>query len=455
MLVSTSSSTSHDSPPVSAEPHGHPQSRRMARKVAGASFVGTALESYDFYVYGTAAALILNRIFFPDVDPVIGVLLSFLSLGIGFIARPAGAVLFGHIGDRIGRKKSLIWTIVLMGTATGVIGLLPDYNTIGLWAPALLVTLRLLQGLAVGGEWGGAILIATEHAEPRKRALYAAIPQIGSPVGTIMVTGVFLLLTQVSSETMEAGLWRVPFLLAFPFMAVALYLRFAIEETPVFKDVADHQAVPRVPIVEVLTTQRLYILVAASASLLGIGSYFLMTTYTQAYGTTQLGLSDATVLNAALVGSVLQLATIPAFGWLATKIGSARMVAAGAAATLLISFPLYWIISTADQTTYILAILLGGIAPTAAWAALGGLMADLFPARTGFTALSLAYSFAGILAGFTPAITAEFGRMTDSAWWHPGVVLALMSIVTIIGALTAGRMTRRAAETAADAPVGA
>ena len=224
----------------------------MARKVAGASFVGTALESYDFYVFGTAAALILNRIFFPDVDPLIGVLLSFLSLGIGFIARPVGAVLFGHIGDRIGRKKSLIWTIVLMGTATGVIGLLPDYNTIGLWAPALLVTLRLLQGLAVGGEWGGAILIATEHAEPRKRALYAAIPQIGSPVGTIMVTGTFLLLTQVSPETMEAGLWRVPFLLAFPFMAIALYLRFAIEETPVFKDVAEHHSVPRVPVLEVL-----------------------------------------------------------------------------------------------------------------------------------------------------------------------------------------------------------
>ena len=427
----------------------------MARKVAGASFVGTALESYDFYVFGTAAALILNRIFFPDVDPLIGVLLSFLSLGIGFIARPLGAVLFGHIGDRIGRKKSLIWTIVLMGTATGVIGLLPDYNTIGLWAPALLVTLRLLQGLAVGGEWGGAILIATEHAEPRKRALYAAIPQIGSPVGTIMVTGTFLLLTQVSAESMEAGLWRVPFLMAFPFMAIALYLRFAIEETPVFKDAAEHRAVPRVPVLDVLKTQRLFVLVASAASLLGIGSYFLMTTYTQAYGTTQLGLSGSTVLNAALVGSVLQLATIPAFGWLATKIGSARMVAAGAAATLLISFPLYWVISTADQTTYILAILLGGIAPTAAWAALGGLMADLFPARTGFTALSLAYSFAGILAGFTPAITSGFGQATDGAWWHPGVVLALMSVVTLIGALAAGRMTRRNAEPAPGAAVGA
>ncbi|MET4059830.1 MFS family permease [Arthrobacter sp. UYP6] len=454
--MSTSSTAPSESTSVSAVPQvSSPHSRRMARKVAGASFVGTALESYDFYVFGTAAALILNRIFFPEVDPLIGTLLSFLSLGIGFIARPLGAVIFGHLGDRIGRKKSLIWTIVLMGTATGVIGLLPDYNTIGIWAPALLVTLRLLQGLAVGGEWGGAILIATEHAEPRKRALYAAIPQIGSPVGTIMVTGIFLLLTNVSQETMEAGLWRVPFLLAFPFMAIALYLRFAIEETPVFKDVAGHQDVPRVPVLDVLKTQRLAVLVATSASLLGIGSYFLMTTYTQAYGTEQLGLSGTTVLNAALVGSVLQLATIPAFGWLATKIGSARMVTAGAVATLLISFPLYWLISTADQTTYILTILIGGIAPTAAWAALGGLMADLFPARTSFTALSLAYSFAGILAGFTPAITSAFAQATDSAWWHPGVVLALMSVVTIAGATAAGRMTRRRDETAIREPVGA
>ncbi|MFJ7751361.1 MFS transporter [Arthrobacter sp. NPDC097144] len=454
--MSTTSTSSPDSTPApSAAQPPLPRSRRMARKVAGASFVGTALESYDFYVFGTAAALVLNRIFFPEVDPLIGTLLSFLSLGIGFIARPLGAILFGHIGDRIGRKKSLIWTIVLMGTATGVIGLLPDYNTIGVWAPALLVLLRLLQGLAVGGEWGGAVLIATEHAEPRRRALYAAIPQIGSPVGTIMVTGIFLALANVSPETMEAGLWRVPFLLAFPFMAIALYLRFAIEETPVFKDVAGHQALPRVPVLEVLKTQRLAVLVATAASLLGIGSYFLMTTYTQAYGTEQLGLSSATVLNAALVGSVLQLATIPAFGWLATRIGSARMVAAGAVATLLISFPLYWIISTADQTTYILTILIGGIAPTAAWAALGGLMADLFPARTSFTALSLAYSFAGILAGFAPAVTSAFAQATDSAWWHPGVVLALMSLVTIIGALAAGRMTRRHETAAASDRLGA
>ncbi|WP_246657687.1 MFS transporter [Arthrobacter yangruifuii] len=418
-----------------------PQSARMARKVAGASFIGTALESYDFYVFGTAAALVLNRIFFPDVDAATGILLSFLTLGMGFVARPLGAILFGHIGDRVGRKTSLIGTIVLMGTATGAVGLLPDYNTIGIWAPLLLVLLRLLQGLAVGGEWGGSILIATEHAPARRRALYAAIPQIGSPVGTIMVTGIFLLLASVSDDAMAAGVWRIPFLLAFPFMGIALYLRLAIDETPVFKDVAKAHQVTRIPLAEVLRHQWRAVLVAAAAALLGIGSYFLMTTYTQAYGVSQLGLSESTVLNAALVGSVLQLATIPAFGLLATRIGSARMVLAGAVATLLISFPLYFIISNATTPVYILTILIGGIAPTAAWAALGGLMADLFPARTGFTAMSLAYSIAGILSGFTPSITQGFSNATGGAWWHPGVVLALMSLITIAGALAARRMS--------------
>ncbi len=427
----------------------------MARRVAGASFVGTALESYDFYVFGTAAALILNRVFFPDVDPLTGTLLAFLSLGMGFVARPLGAVLFGHIGDRVGRKKSLIYTIVLMGLATGIIGLLPDYAAIGVWAPVLLVALRLLQGLAVGGEWGGAVLIASEHAEPRKRALYAAIPQIGSPVGTIMVTATFLILTQVSPEAMEAGVWRIPFLLAFPFMAVALYLRLAIDEPPVFKDVAEHNKVARVPVLEVLRSQPAAVVIAMAAALLGIGSYFLMTTYTQAYGVGVLGLSESTVLNAALVGSVLQLATIPAFGWLATRIGSALVVAAGAAATALIAFPLYYLISIANTPLYILTILIGGIAPTAAWAALGGLMAALFPARTGYTAMSLAYSFAGIAAGFTPAVTQLVSDATSAAWWHPGAVLALMSLITIAGALAAARRIRSRSQTEDAAEVAA
>lgn len=419
---------------------------RMARRVAGASFVGTALESYDFYVFGTAAALILGPVFFPEQDPLTATLSAFLVFAMGFVARPIGAILFGHLGDRIGRKRTLIWTILLMGLATGAIGLLPDYATIGVWAPIILTVLRLLQGLSLGGEWGGSILIATEHAEPRKRALYASIPQLGSPVGTMLVSSIFLLLTLLAPEVMTDWGWRIPFLLAFPFLAIAIYLRLAIDETPIFREATRIQAIKRVPFLEVISSQPVAIVVATASAVLGIGSYFLMTTYTQAYGTDTLGLSQATVLNAALVGSILQLVTIPSFGLLAMRIGSAKVVAGGALGTMLIAFPLYWVISIATEPMYIAAIILGGILPTASWAALGGLMADIFTPATAFTALSFAYSLAAIVAGFAPSITQRFGIATDGAWWHPGVVLATMSLVTVVGALAAVRLRTRLAQ---------
>jgi MFS family permease len=428
-------STTVQQPPVS-NPH-------MARRVAGASFVGTALESYDFYVFGTAAALVFNTVFFAEQDPLAGTLSAFLVFAMGFVARPLGAVLFGHLGDRIGRKRTLIWTITLMGLATGTVGLLPDYTTIGVWAPIILTVLRLLQGLSLGGEWGGSILIATEHAEPRRRALYASIPQLGSPVGTMLISVIFLVLAVVAPDVMTTWGWRIPFLLAFPFLAVAIYLRLAIDETPVFRETDRTHAISRVPFLEVLKSQPVAIVVAIASAVLGIGSYFLMVTYTQAYGTQTLGLSQATVLNAALVGSVLQLATIPAFGYLAMRIGSARVVAGGALGTALIAFPLYWVISIATEPMYIAAIIVGGILPTASWAALGGLMADIFRPATAFTALSFAYSIAAIVAGFAPSITQRFGIATDGAWWHPGVVLAVMSLVTVAGALGAVRLRTR------------
>ncbi|MBJ2120194.1 MFS transporter [Arthrobacter sp. MSA 4-2] len=423
----------------------------MARRAAGASFVGTALESYDFYVFGTAAALVFNEVFFTTQDPLAGTLSAFLIFAMGFVARPLGAILFGHLGDRIGRKKTLIWTITLMGLATGTVGLLPDYNTIGVWAPIILTVLRLLQGLSLGGEWGGSILIATEHAEPRRRALYASIPQLGSPVGTMLISLIFLILTVTVPDVMTTWGWRIPFLLAFPFLAVAIYLRLAIDETPVFKDAASSNRLARVPFLEVIRSQPTAVVVAAASAVLGIGSYFLLVSYTQAYGTERLGLSEATVLNAALIGSLLQLVTIPAFGYLAMRIGSAKVVAGGALGTALIAFPLYWVISIATEPVYIAAILLGGILPTATWAALGGLMADIFDPRTGFTALSFAYSIAAIIAGFVPSITTVFGTATDGAWWHPGIVLVVLSLVTLVGALLAVRLRARQQATASAA----
>ncbi len=420
-------------------------SPRMARRVAGASFVGTALESYDFYVFGTAAALVFGTVFFPEQEPLTATLSAFLIFAVGFIARPLGAIIFGHLGDRIGRKRTLILTITVMGLATGTVGLLPDYATVGVWAPIILTVLRLIQGLSLGGEWGGSILIATEHADPRKRALYASIPQLGSPVGTMLVSAVFLIFTIAAPDAMTTWAWRIPFLLAFPFLAIAIYLRVAIDETPVFRTASQAKALARVPFLEVLKSQPVAIVVAIASAVLGVGSYFLLVTYTQGYGTDTLGLSQETVLNAALVGSLLQLITIPTFGYLAMRIGSAKVVAGGALATALIAFPLYWVISIATEPMYIAAIILGGILPTASWAALGGLMADIFKPATAFTALSFAYSIAAIIAGFAPSITQQFGIATDGAWWHPGVVLAAMSLITLIGALGAVSLRSRAA----------
>jgi len=260
------------------------------------------------------------------------------------------------------------------------------------------------------------------------------------------VASIFLLLTTLVPDELSTWAWRIPFLLAFPFLTIAIYLRLAIDETPIFREASRTRAITRVPFLEVLKSQPVAIVVATASAVLGIGSYFLMTTYTQAYGTETLGLSRSTVLNAALVGSILQLFTIPAFGFLAVRIGSAKVVAGGALGTALIAFPLYWVISIATEPMYITAIILGGILPTASWAALGGLMADIFKPATAFTALSFAYSMAAIAAGFAPSITQRFGIATDGAWWHPGVVLAAMSLVTVGGALAAVRLRTRLAQ---------
>ena len=432
---------------TTAAPVQTPPDRTSApRRVAWASMVGTSLESFDFYVFAYFSAYFVGPLFFEPLGQIGGTALAFLTIAVAFVVRPIGAVIFGYMGDRLGRRTTLLWTIAIMGVSTGLIGALPTYAQAGWVGAVLLIVLRVAQGLSLGGEWGGSILIATEHAEPRKRALYASIPQLGSPVGTMLVASIFLLLTTLVPDELSTWAWRIPFLLAFPFLTIAIYLRLAIDETPIFREASRTRAITRVPFLEVLKSQPVAIVVATASAVLGIGSYFLMTTYTQAYGTETLGLSRSTVLNAALVGSILQLFTIPAFGFLAVRIGSAKVVAGGALGTALIAFPLYWVISIATEPMYITAIILGGILPTASWAALGGLMADIFKPATAFTALSFAYSMAAIAAGFAPSITQRFGIATDGAWWHPGVVLAAMSLVTVGGALAAVRLRTRLAQ---------
>lgn len=420
-----------------------PSSSSSARKAVWAALVGSSLEAFDFYVFAYFSAIFAPKLFFPELDPAAALLGSFGVFAVAFLIRPVGALIFGNLGDRIGRKRTLLVTITVMGLATGAIGLLPDFATIGLAAPALLVLLRLVQGLSLGGEWGGGILVAVEHAEPKRRGLYAALPQLGSPVGTILTGALLLILSAtIPADQMLAWGWRLPFLIAFPLLAVSLYLRLAIDETPVFKALVATDRRERVPVLAAFRRYPVAILVAIGAALLGIGSYSLMNTYTIGYGISVLGFSYPDLALATLIGSLLQLVTIPLFGLLANRIGSARVVIIGAVGTLVIAFPMYFLLQFATFPILVGTMIIGGILPTLAWAGLGGLMSDIFGGPVRYSALSIAYAVAAALSGLVPIATQGLSNATDAAWWHPGVVLAILSLVTLVSAVIASRWTR-------------
>ena len=415
--------------------------RTSSSRVAAAATVGTALESYDFYTYSYFAAFFAGPFFFSALGETGGLLAAFATIGIAFVVRPIGAVLFGHLGDRMGRRKTLIVTITLMGVATGLVGLLPTGEGWAMFGAVALVLLRIVQGLSLGGEWGGAVLLATEHANARRRPFFASLPQLGSPIGSVAAGGLMLaMFFGIGPEAMAAWGWRIPFLLAIPLIAVSLYLRWSIDETPVFKAIAAQGERERNPVWAAIRTQPAAFGVAILVALLGIGSYSLMNTYTMGYGVAQLGYDEMQLLTAATIGGLLQFVTVPFFGWLATRIGSARVVALGAVGTLLIAFPIYWLLGSATFAVLVVLMVVGGILPTASWAALGGTMQELFRGRHAYSALSVAYALAAVLSGFIPYLTGELGTLTGGAWWHPGIVLAALSALTLVGAVAAQRM---------------
>lgn len=419
-----------------------PLQSKQSRKIAVASFVGTALESYDQYVYAWLAALFVGPLFFEPLGPVGGVLASFATFAVTFFVRPLGAIYFGHLGDRIGRRTTLIITITLMGVATGLIGVLPTYEQAGWLGAIAIVILRLAQGVSLGGEWGGAVALTTEHASPENRGFFASLVQLGSPVGSILSNAVWLaiFLLVPYENIVTDGWWRLPLLSAFPLLLIALWLRWSIDETPAFKSLVERGARVRYPFIEVLKRSPFALLIAIGGALLGHGSYTLMNTYTTNYGVEVLGYQPMEFTMALTIGSLLQLVTIPTFGWLANKVGSARVVAWGALGTMLVSFPLYWIILDAEFLTLVIIMVVGGILPTASWAALGGMMSDLFDEKARYTALAVAYNVGASVAATLPFLLVLMREATNNAWWHPGVVLAALSLVTLLAAAQAGRM---------------
>ncbi|MGV0373873.1 MFS transporter [Corynebacterium pilbarense] len=413
-------------------------------KIAFSSFVGTALEWYDFFLFGTASALVFNHLFFATQSPTVALLSSFATFGVGFLARPFGAILFGKMGDRYGRRPALILSIVVIGAATGFIGLLPTYFTIGIAAPILLTLARLAQGIAVGGEWGGATTLALEHAPEEKRARYAALVQAGSPVGTLLSSGAFALVFLLPAETVDSWAWRLPFLAAFPFLLVALVIRMQVEESPVyqaFADEAEQEEKQQEGSVRLLLSQSgASVFWAVCASLVGIGGFFIMSTYVLSYGTNELGVDRQPMVNATLLGALAQLTTLLIFGRLGEKVGADKIVGWGGIATVILAVPLWAMVNTGNIAWITLAIILGLSVVTVPYSVVGVVLTELFPVQYRYTGVALSANIAAAISGLLPFLITWLNTFTDgpSIWPAAGVLIGI-GVLTAAGGIAARR----------------
>ncbi|GAA3688884.1 MFS transporter [Arthrobacter ginkgonis] len=422
-------------------PAGAPRvSGSDAGKIARAAFVGTALEWYDYYLFGTAAALVFNRLFFTDLNPTAALLASFATFGVGFAARPLGAIIFGYVGDRYGRRPALLITIVMIGVATALIGLLPDFATIGLAAPILLAVLRLVQGLAVGGEWGGAVTMAVEHAPADKRGRYAALVQVGSPVATLLASTAFTLVLLLPSESFDAWGWRIPFLLAIPMLLVALWIRLKVEESPIFKDLLAQEDTVKVPAFEVFRNAGGRLMVAVLAALLGVGGFYMITTFVVSYGSNTLGVERSVMVNATLVAAVAQIIVTIFMGRLAEKIGPGKVTMWGGILSALLAFPIFAMIDTKSPLMITLAITLGIVLIAVAYAVNGALLTELFPPKLRYSGVALGYNIAGATSGFMPMLATAMLGVSGNASWGAALILVVISLLTALGGILGERL---------------
>jgi MFS family permease len=410
-----------------------------ALKAYIASLTGTSLEYYDFAIYSVASALVFPKVFFPGNDEFVGLLLSFSTFAVGYLARPIGGVIFGRLGDKIGRKNVLVTTLLLIGIATVLIGVLPGYATIGLAAPTILVLLRLAQGIGVGGEWGGAVLLSSEFGDPRKRGFWSSAAQIGPPAGNLMANGVLAVLAAtLSNEDFLSWGWRVAFLASAILVVFGLLIRLKLEETPVFKAIKAHGEQPKAPIKEVFTKEP-RALVSAALSRVGPDVlYSLLTVFMAVYATKELGMTTSNVLSAILIGSAFQLVLIPAAGALTDRVNR-RLVYGVAAVGTAAYIPLFFLMIQGKSVFMLTVGIVIGLAfhafmygPQAAY------ITEQFPARLRYAGSSLAYTLAGVIGGAVAPLVFTALFAVSGNWFLIAGYLAVASIVTVIG-LAIGR----------------
>ena len=405
------------------------------RLVAMASLIGTTIEWYDFFLYGTAAALVFNRLFFPTFDPLVGTMAAFGTYAAGFFARPVGGIVIGHYGDKIGRKSMLVLTLMIMGVATFLIGLLPTYEQIGPWAAAALVLLRLAQGFGVGGEWGGAILMAVEHAPAGRRGFYGSWPQIGVPAGLLLSTAVFSVFAGMPEDQFLAWGWRVPFLLSVLLVVVGMLIRVRILETPAFAKVKDTAHAARQPIIEVLRTYPKQVLLAGGARIAENGAFYIYSVFVLVYATQQVKMDQQVVLNGILLGAACELVAIPFFGALSDRVGRRPVYLFGAVVTALFAFPLFWMLDTGSPPVVFLALVIAFVLSHAAmYAPPAAFLSELFGTRVRYSGASLGAQLASVLAGglspfIATALLAQYGKTALSLYI---IGMALVTIAAVV-----------------------
>jgi metabolite-proton symporter len=407
---------------------------REARKVVAASFIGTTFEWYDFFIYASAAALVFGPLFFPNASEFAGTLAAFGTFAVGFVARPLGGIIVGHFGDRIGRKAMLVFCLLCMGIATIVIGLLPTYEQIGIWAPILLVVMRIFQGIGVGGEWGGAVLMAVEYAPSHRRGLYGGFVQIGTPAGLILANLAFLsVVTFVPEEHFLTWGWRIPFLLSAVLVAVGLIIRLRLEETPVFTEAkAKAPKVQKVPVVQVLQSHWKSVLAGGLAMSAPAMVGYIMIAYLLSYGVSQLGVSRGLMIALVLWSSAVWLVLTLVFAAGSDRFGRRRVYLWGAWSALAMAFPLFWLLDTREPWMMMVGMTLLAIAMSAMYSPIAAMLSELFPTRLRYTGNSMSYQV-GTLAGgaFVPIIATTLYQFTGTS----AAISAYIIVSVLIGLL--------------------
>ncbi|MFC9355865.1 MFS transporter [Rhodococcus sp. NPDC057014] len=393
-----------------------PSEVKIAR-VAGASLVGTTIEFFDFFIFGTASALIFNKIFFPSLNPYAGTLAAFATFGVAFAARPLGALIFGHFGDRVGRKAMLVTSLLLMGIGTLCVGLLPTYAQIGILAPLLLVVCRLVQGLALGGEWGGAVLMAVEHAPKQRRAFYGSWPQMGVPLGLVLATGIFWVVQQLSDDQLMSWGWRVPFLASGLMIAVGLYIRLKIEDSPAFKAVQQSGSQERFPALAVIRTAWRGVLIGAMATAAGNVPFYIATVYALKWGADN-GLDRGTMLIAMCVAAIVQAVTIPLVAVYCDRLGRRPVILTGCVFTAVCAFPFFWLLEMGTLGAALAAMLLAlPLCSALVYSPLAAFLPELFPTQLRYSGSGMGYTLGALLfSAPAPFIAAALVNSFDATW---------------------------------------